>query len=198
MRLPSFTKLGSLLPVLGLLALSASAMIVSCADPDDGDRDWNAPPPGTTDHPDQAAIQTGATLDAMPGAGVGVFVEYATGGHWTVTTACDTNTSDLPCGFDVFVSGVDPKTALSNIQQQDAAGSDDVGVEQSSGTIHLFANTTTNLDGVTFDATPGATLEVEMYLDDQAQPRFVYWIGADKVLHTGAPTDPIDFAPTVM
>ncbi len=73
-----------------------------------------------------------------------------------------------------------------------------MGMEQSMGTLHLFANTTTNLDGVTFDATPGATLELEMYLDNEAQPRFVYWIGSDKVLHTGAPTDPVDFAPSTM
>lgn len=153
------------------------------------------PPDQTiTSTPDKVAIDTGATITATAGSGVGVFVEYATGGHWTVSTACDTNTSGYSCDFDLFISGVAADTKLTNPSGKDLTGLDVIEI-QADGTLHLYANTSTGLDGITFDAPPGAGVEVEMYLDTLPQPRFVYWIG-DKVLHTGAPTDPIDLTPS--
>ncbi len=156
---------------------------------------WSDRPRPTTTiaaDPDTVAIDTGATLSTTPGTGVGVFVEYAAGGHWTVTTACDTSTSDQACGFDIFVAGADANTILSNPAGATLAGDDGVDI-QTDGSFHLATNTSTALEGMTFDATPGATVELEMYLDGVPQPRFVYWIGG-KVLHTGAPTDPADRA----
>jgi hypothetical protein len=48
---------------------------------------------------------------------------------------------------------------------------------------------------MTLTTTPGAVLRLETYLDDQPQPRFVYWFG-NGVLHEGAPTNPVDFEPS--
>jgi hypothetical protein len=212
MRLPSLPKLGFLLPILAL----ATAGLVGCDGDDGHHHDWAGGDQGgdesTTTMPVQVTIDTGATIDATGGNGVGVFVQYAAGGHWTVTTACDTTTSQQSCGFDVFIGGVgsttgatDPKdpnqatsttTAITNIQTVDPNG-DPLGFEMDQGVLHVSTNTSVNLDGFTFDTPAGATIELELYLDQVAQPRFVYWIG-DKVLHTGAPTDPVDFAPTAM
>jgi hypothetical protein len=202
MRVLSSPKVRSLLSVVACAGgLSLACAAVGC----DGDG-WGhhhhdmtgvpaTPPDETlTTTPDKVAIDTGATITATPGTGVGVFVEYATGGHWTITTACDTNTSGVSCDFDLFIAGVDPSTKLTNPSGKDLAGLDEVSI-QGDGTLHLYTNTSTALDGITFDAPAGAAIQLEMYLDAQPQPRFVYWIG-DKVLHTGAPTDPIDLTPS--
>lgn len=198
MRLLSSVTLRTLVPVL-LCAGGLSWAAVGCdgASPSGYyDPNGGAPPPDETitSNPDKVAIDTGATLSSPGGAGVGVFVQYAAGGHWTVNTACDTNTSGQSCGFDVFVSVTDPKSALSNPAGTSLNERDGVDI-QSDGSFHLFTNTANAVEGMTFDATPGATVEVEMYLDGVPQPRFVYWIGG-KVLHTGAPTDPIDLSPS--
>ena len=63
------------------------------------------------------------------------------------------------------------------------------------GSVHFFAVTSTDVDGITFDTAPGAVVELEAYLDGQPDPRFIYWFG-DQILHAGSPTDPVDFAPS--
>jgi hypothetical protein len=50
---------------------------------------------------------------------------------------------------------------------------------------------------MTFDADPGAVVELDVFLDNNEDPHFIYWIG-DKVLHQGAPSDPMDLAPSEM
>ena len=194
MRLFSSMMLPWLLPV----AAAVAALAIGCGDGHHhGDVGTGTqPPPGETltANPQKVAIDTGATLTSPGGGGVGVFVQYASGGHWTFTTACDTTTSGVSCGFDLFLSGVDPATVLSNPKGQALEATDNIEI-LADGSLHFQAVTSTGLDGLTFDATPGADIQLEMYLDTLPQPRFVYWIG-DKVLHTGAPTDPVDLAPS--
>ncbi len=202
MRIFSSVKLRSFLPLT--IAAAALAGLAGCND-DGRDHHWDdSGPPADetiTDNPKTAAIDTGATLSSPAGSGVGVFVQYTTGGHWTFTSACDTNTSGDPCGFDLFVAGVDPATTLSSPSVLPSTGTNGQGSLQPGdgirvlpdGTLHFQTITSTSLDGFTLDATPGATLQLEMYLDTIPQPRFVYWIGG-KVLHAGAPTDPINFS----
>jgi hypothetical protein len=205
MRLSSLVKLGLLVPVVTFVA-GLGALAVGCGSSYGNDGGYTNGPPiqeQPSPEPRQVAIDTGATIKASPGGGVGVFVEYTAGGHWQIVTQCDTNTSGLPCGFDVFVrtatvatasSTTTQTTPLSNPQGLDLAGQDTVAMD-SDGSLHLSTNTAANNGGMTFDSTAGATVELEMYLDDNLQPDFVYWVG-DAVLHTGAPTDPILFAPS--
>ena len=198
MRPFSSVTLRTLVPVL-LCAGGLSWAAVGCSEgPETSYYGPTTPPPDETitDNPDTVAIDTGATLSSPAGAGVGVFVEYTAGGHWTVTTACDTTTSGDACGFDIFVAGAgaNGSTVLSNPNGTTLAQGDGVDI-QSDGSYHLFTNTATTNEGMTFDATAGGTVELEIYLDGVPQPRFVYWIGG-KVLHTGAPTDPIELAPS--
>jgi hypothetical protein len=140
----------------------------------------------------KVTIDTGSTLEATAGDGVGVFVEYAGEGRWHVWTACDTNSSHADCGFDVFAS-VPSGGAITNPTGENLEGEDNVRVE-SDGAVHLAAATSTEFDGMTFETDPGSTVELEVFLDGEAQPHFVYWVG-DGVLHNGAPTNPVDFAP---
>lgn len=147
----------------------------------------------TPDTPLQVSIDPGETITTAPGEGVGMFVEYSeddSGGHWHVFTACDTNSSGRPCDFDAWVAPIDG-SEISNVKGSELDGKDVIDLF-SDGSVHLFARTTTALDGLTFDTPPGAQIELYMLLDGVQQPRFVYWVGGG-VLHTGAPTDPVDF-----
>jgi hypothetical protein len=64
----------------------------------------------------------------------------------------------------------------------------------SDGSINLVADTDFGMNGFSFDADPGAMIEVDMLLDGVAQPRFVYAV-SDGVLLEGVPTNPVDFDP---
>jgi hypothetical protein len=148
--------------------------------------------PPTLDAPKQVAITPDKTLQADPGEGVGIFVEYAAGGHWHVWTSCDTNNSKVACDFEAFA--IPEKGAkIANVQAE-ALESGDVAEELNDGSAHLSASTSAEADGMTFDATPGALIELEVYFGGVPDSRIIFWYG-DDTLHTGAPTDPIDLIP---
>jgi hypothetical protein len=176
--------------VVGLAAVLSGCFVTSSNDP--------APPPVTEvdppvlDTPLQVAITPDKTLQADAGEGVGIFVEYATGGRWHVWTTCDTNRSAASCNFEVFAIPEQGAT-ISNVQAEALEGGE-LAEELVDGSAHLSASTSTDFDGMTFDATPGAVVELEVYFDGVPDPRVVFWFGND-TLHTGAPTDPIDFLP---
>lgn len=197
MRLSLYSvKLGTLLAVAACLgAASGGCILVDDSSPGGGG--YNTPPDETPVDPQLVTIDADATVSADPGEGVGVFVEYTTGGHWRVFTACDYNTPTnpgYPCTFDVFATPLDKGADISNAKGEELSGYDTISL-QSDGSVHLYAENTVGLNGVTFDTPPGATIELEVYLDGQANPRFIYWVGKD-VLHTGAPTNPLDFQPS--
>lgn len=141
----------------------------------------------------QTSIDPGKALETKAGDGVGVFVEYQPGGHWHVWTACDTNTSGVSCQFDVFATPVSGGE-LFNLNAEGLEGKTDT-VSKEAGSLHLAASTSIEFDGMTFDSTPGAIVEIEALFDGDADPHVLYWYG-DGVLHQGAPTNPIDFKPT--
>lgn len=149
------------------------------------------PPPEEVE-PQLVSIDTDATISAEPGEGVGLFVEYAAGGTWRLWTTCDTNYSNVACNFDIFAA-VDADSELIDIRGDDLEGRDEAG-PWDEGVAFFHAETSADVDSVTLTTTPGAIVEVALYLDSYSQPRFIYWFG-DGVLHEGAPTNPVDFEP---
>ena len=169
---------------------------------DPGSSDNNNPPPPVVQGPtQQMQIDADATLQAKGGDGVGVFVEYKTGGHWHVFTACDfnqpTNPNGMACTFEVSASVITQGKSgagITNAKGESLANKDTVAL-QGDGTAHLFTETTTGLNGMTFDAPVGAVVELDVLLDSVEDPHYFYWIGK-KVLHQGGPSDPLDLAPS--
>lgn len=187
----------ALFPTVLTLAAAGFAVAVTGCFISDNNATEQAPlptvPAPTLDTPKQVAITPDKTLNADPGVGVGIFVEYATGGHWHVWTTCDTKKSQVACDFEVFA--IPEKGAkISNVQGAETLESGDVAEELTDGSAHLSASTSTELDGMKFDATPGAVVELEVYFDGVPDSRVVFWYG-NETLHTGAPTDPVDFLP---
>ncbi len=199
----SFVNPGSLWVWPAVLTLTMGVASVGCIfDGDNGDPTPTPTPDPTPllDDPKEVSITPGKTLDSPPGEGVGIFVEYAEGGHWHVWMTCDSLLFKNPdgsvpsCAFDAFLTVVDDSGKISNAKGEKLEDKDAVAVS-GDGTVHLFTETSTDVDGMTFDTAPGAVVELEAYLDGTPDPRFIYWFG-DQVLHTGSPTDPVDFRPS--
>lgn len=152
----------------------------------------------TTNHPQTnepllVDIDPDATIDSPPGEGVGMYVEYALGGHWTIWTTCDTNYSSLECAFDAIVS-VDTSSVLLAAAGEDLEDYDAVDDHYGEGMARFRVDTGTDIDIMRFDTTPGAIVRLDLTLDGVSETRFVYWIG-NGVLHAGAPSNPVDFQP---
>ena len=186
---------------LSLVAL-LSASVGGCfmGDHDRGDHHgWDEQPGGGQQvlTPEEVTIDADATLDAKAGEGIGVMVEYTTGGHWRVFTTCDYNSfanPGQPCAFDVFATVLDAGGSIDNPKGQELQGKDGIEI-QSDGTVHLYTENTVRLSGFTFDTAPGAMVELDVYFDAVQDPHVIYWVGKD-VLHRGAPTNPLHFVPS--
>ena len=155
--------------------------------------------------PTQSTIDTDAQIDIDKGIGIGVFIEYASGGHYHLRTSCDTTTSNLTCHWDVIITPDVGKT-ITNVAGENLTGSDSVRVYAPGGgpagqtaAYQLLAETSTEIDGVTFDIEPGSAVSVDAYVDANqvetcALPYF-FWVG-DGAVHRGSPSNPLIVTPT--
>jgi len=153
--------------------------------------------------------QTGKTVQSTPGDGVGVFVDYAAGGHWTIWWTCDTNKTGRTCTFDVNatthdgtisnVAGYDGTTLTASEGGAPEGGAFDGGASDAGSPAFPIRGSVTNeIQGVTFDTAPGAVLEVTASLDGSYNGSLFYFIDGNKVNdgYKGQLTDPLEFEPT--
>lgn len=176
---------------LGALTLVA-ALGTGCVVRSTASGNQSNPPPDGPDLPLEVGIDTNETLWVEPGEGAGLFVEYFEGGEYRITFACDTNLSGIGCDWEGYVS-VEQGADVTGILEEDLEGSDRLYV--SDGVVDFDIGVTTDLDSFTVLTQPGTVLRLEAYLDGVSQPQFVFWRG-DGVIHTGAPTNPVDFVPS--
>lgn len=175
-----------------LSALCIAPLAVACTY-DHHDHDGGSIPIDTPEDVASASIDTGATLAQIePGQGAGAFVEYQAGGTWHVFTSCDSALSGFACRWDIIVS---PLTgSLTNLTEEELESGDALG-RYGTRSARFVVDTDFDLDGFFVDSDPGAKLRVDVFLDDQPAPRFIYWVG-DGGLHAGSPTNPIDLEPS--
>jgi hypothetical protein len=180
MKTLTSTKLGSLLLTLAAagLALGATGCTVSAE--------------VTGPAVDTVSIDPDAAMTLTPGSGVGVYVSYASGGHWTISTTCDVATRSY-CYFDLNVRA-DPGVTVDNVEGHDLEAADTLSLEVN-GSITLKTETTRGTDGVSFDTPPGATIELDAMLEGDSAERFVFVVQDGKLLH-GVPGNPVDFIPS--
>jgi hypothetical protein len=192
----STSKVASLLTTLtaclGLAFGSTGCLIDGSATYSTSDPTIDVTPVDPTPAIAELAIDPGAAMSSDPGNGVGLFVQYDQGGHWNLFTTCDTAITGASCSFDVIVSA-DRSVVIDNVEGLDLEPSDSVSLN-SDGSINLVTDTSFGTNGLTFDADPGAIIEVDMLLDGVAQPRFVYLV-SDGALLDGVPSNPVDLAP---
>lgn len=137
-------------------------------------------------------IDPNATLVQTPGNGIGVYVEYETGGHWNVTWTCDTNLTGLSCPYIIDAS-VAQGTITSPVPQGFGAG--DSLTQPGPQDIEAITTTMGGVDQVTFDTDPGTTLQINVRLN---APVSFFFVQDGKVNggYKGSLTNPLIFQPT--
>jgi hypothetical protein len=186
-RLNQLASLGRsallLAATLGLAAGSAGCFLT-------GDNGSPGAPVATAS---QVTVDTGAKLDVTAGQLQGIFVEYAGAGAWNVYTSCDTVADGNSCVFDLTLTTTDPK-GFSKPAGDNLEPADTVDL-QPDGSLHLVFNTASGLDGATFSTTEGAILQLDASFNDTSAAHLVNWISGG-VVQNGAPSNPVDFAPS--
>ena len=141
-----------------------------------------------------AVIATGETLTTAPGEGAGVFVEYLGSGQWHVFAACDTELSGYQCNWDVLALA--PVGVDINGIEGEALEASDALYTLDSGSAGMATYTAYGLDGYYFETDPGVTVRFDVLIDGARDARYIYWVGEEQAVHTGAPSNPIDLTPT--
>jgi len=183
-----------LLPLLFLISPLFGACVMRTDHSNNNNNNTNNNPQPVT-----VVVDTDQTMTNTPGGdGVGVFVQYASGGHWHLWWTCDTNKSGLPCDFSIDVTG----TALANAKPS-AFETNDTLDTTTPGSLVATTHTTTGVDGLDFDATPGATVTLDVTVSGLRDGGFFFWVGDDSSgkpaingNYTGQLSDPLIFQPS--
>ena len=141
-------------------------------------------------------LDTNRTMVAQGGDGVGVFTEYAAGGHWHVFWTCDTNRTNLDCGFNVGVTTTGP---ITNAAGQSLDANDALSLGQAaSGQVSVQTQTSTMIQGVTFDTAPGSAVVLDAQIDGQRDGRILFFVQDGQVNggYQGALADPLTLDPS--
>jgi hypothetical protein len=137
-------------------------------------------------------VQTGGTLIATPGNGIGIYVEYEAGGHWNVSWTCDTNLTNLPCNYVVDASVA--SGSLTN-SSTDGFVSSALLTQPHPDLLEAVTTTTDATQGIEFDATAGAPVTVSVSLNAPVSFFFVQ-DGQVNGGYKGALTNPLVFQPS--
>lgn len=135
-------------------------------------------------------VDNDRTMAATPGDGVGVFVEYRTGGHWHVWWTCDTNHTGQSCAFDVGVTVDSGSISRPTPERLETAG---VLTAPSAQSVKVTSTTTAQAHGLTFDTTPGAVITLDAAVGGLRDESFLFFVqdGKPRGGFTGALTDPL-------
>jgi hypothetical protein len=170
-------------------ALASLLLTISCAVHSGGN---NEPPPST--QPLTVVVDTNQTMNVQGGQGVGVFVQYTTGGHWHVFWACDTALSGLPCDYSLTITG----TSIANAKTSQFEQTDTLDTATSDKLV-ATTHVTTGIDGVDFDAQPGADMKIDLMMSGLKTGEFFFFVQNGQVngnFPSDKLTDPLIFEPS--
>jgi hypothetical protein len=127
-------------------------------------------------------VDSNQTMNAQPGEGVGVFVEYNKGGHWHVWWTCDTNQGDhQSCDFSVSISAATGN--ITNVDATELAGG--LYSAPTPSRLEARSTTTTEVKGFRFDTDAGAVITLEATLasaqGDIKDGSFLFFVQDGKV-----------------
>jgi hypothetical protein len=142
----------------------------------------------------ESHIDTDVAIQVDPGVGAGAFIEYASGGHFHLTTSCDTTTNGSTCFWDILLT-LDGASITNVVTESLEPGDSFASTDAANTTYHFLATTDVDLDGATFDTTsPGSALKFDALLDGNCAQRYMFWSG-DGAIHNG-PTSAVWLTPT--
>ncbi len=185
-----------------LLPLFVAAVVVpslvGCIIDSRNDRPINGggPVPTGTTQPTQpmvVTVDTNQTMNAKGGDGVGVFIEYKAGGHWRIWMTCDTLKSNLDCNYDVRITGGTTTNLFATPGSSTA-----LALTQTSTQIEATALMTTEVNGFTFDTSPGQRITIDATVSGLHSGDYFFWVQDGKVNggYGGRLTNPLTFEPS--
>lgn len=142
--------------------------------------------------PVRIVIDSDQTMDATGGDGVGVFVEYQSGGKWHVFWTCDTTLSAQACDFAIQASVADGEfkdldaskvalgTALSASHQQ----------------LNVTTHTSVQIHEIWFSTQkPGVPVTIAASVSGLQDGSLFFFVQKGQVNggYTGALTNPVEF-----
>ena len=138
-------------------------------------------------------VDPNGTLSATPGLGVGVFTQYLSGGHWLIWWTCDTEVTGQSCLFTISVTPM--QGAFSNVT--DTEDGTTAAVSTPSG-LALTSSTSTGRNQVTFDAEPGAPIELTTFVEPSPNENYLFFVQSQRVNggYQGDLTDPLILEPS--
>ncbi len=154
---------------------------------------------GPSTQPILVDVDPNQTMNATPGDGVGVFIEYQTGGHWHVWWTCDTNKTGLSCAFDNTITVA--TGTLTNLASQLGAPPDSA-TQANPQQIEATTTTTSAVDGITFDTpfSPGQTpvITLNALMNGVADGTFLFFVQNGQINggYQGTLTDPLMLEPS--
>lgn len=194
----AMTKLLTVAPLLSALAFSVGCVIDSSDSPPrvqqtgvDPEPEPPPPPPPPPDpnqvDPAVVEIDPNRTMSAEGGQGLGVFVEYSTGGKWHLFWTCDTAISGQPCQFLIHVRATDGALTINDPERGSEAGE----------AFEFVSETRTEVHEAYVDATAGSDVQIEAVIDGQSESRFFFFVQDGRVNgdYTGVLTNPLIFRP---
>jgi hypothetical protein len=129
-----------------------------------------------------ADIDADATMSNVEPGRLGMFIEYATGGTWTVKFTCDTPETNIPCPWSINAQTLN-KSAISGLDVHQLDSGEDL-VRQPSPDLLMY-------DGIT----TGLPIGFDVWLQYEPNPnRYVFWIG-DGGLNRGISSPSFDLYP---
>lgn len=146
-------------------------------------------PAPVTPAPMLVAVDTDQTMTADPGKGVGVFIEYATGGKWHVWWTCDTATTGQSCDFAVSASVT--TGTLANLDAGELPGG--FVATPTPSRVDARVTTSNEVHGVRFTTNPGAVLTVQASVGGLQDGSFLFFVQDGKVNggYAGKLTNPL-------
>jgi hypothetical protein len=139
-------------------------------------------------------VDPNQTLSASPGGGVGVFTEYRTGGHWRVWWSCDTQLSGFACSYSISISV--QSGGITNLDTTSLEPGNQA-TQPSALQVVATASTANSIDAISFDATPGESIELDAQVDGIRDGTFLFFVQNGKVNggYQGPLTDPLILHP---
>ncbi|MBX3261762.1 MAG: hypothetical protein KIS78_06580 [Labilithrix sp.] len=134
-------------------------------------------------------VDADQTMNAVGGEGVGVFIEYARGGHWHVWWTCDTTETGQSCDFSVSATAASGN--VTNLDLTELAGG--YATSPNPSRVEASSTTTTEVHGVRFDTNPGAVITVDAAVGGLKDGAFLFFVQDGKVNggFTGKLTNPL-------
>ncbi len=177
----------------GILALITSGCTVWSDDRDRrrGDQWVDVQYPTTNVTPsNNVLVDPDLTMNAVGGAGVGVFVEYKKGGAWRIALSCDTAQSTKACTFKLKVTGA----AVSEIERSDLPVGD---VTANATTIVVDTAVGREIPVLTFQSTQGSPITIDAAVDQVRDSGMFFYISGGQVRggNGAAVTNPLTFTP---